>query len=219
MTAKGGFITLVPVNRLDKAKGRLDGLLSPEERAALALITTRTVVDGATGLGPVAVLTADETVSHEFRSRVRILEEEPALRGLNAQLESGLRRLAEYESVLILHADLPLAAMDGLRAFMEAAPGGNSVTIVRPADGGTNAMLLRPPGRFSLAYGVGSCAKHVEAAERAGMTVTVMHSPELEVDLDTPEDVAALLATEAGRASKAGAYLVGRGVEGRLAAN
>jgi 2-phospho-L-lactate/phosphoenolpyruvate guanylyltransferase len=219
VTADADFITLIPVNRLDQAKGRLDGLLSPEERSSLALITTQTVVAAAAALGPMAVLTADELVRKQFRSAARILDEDAGLRGLNAQLESALERLSDYGSVLILHADLPLADSDSLRAFVEAAAADNSVTIVRPADGGTNAMLLRPPGRFPLAYGVDSCALHVKAAERAGMAVTVVASAALEIDLDTPEDLEALLATAGGRDSSAGRYLVSCGVEERLAAS
>jgi len=219
VTSEHGFITLIPVNRLERAKGRLEKLLTPEERSTLAMITTRTVVDAAVALGPVAILTADEAVKTAFGAEARILNEDPGLRGLNPQLESGLKRLGEYRSILILHADLPLASTAQLSLVSEGAKGEGSVAIVRPADGGTNAMLLRPPGRFALAYGTGSCALHTKAAEDAGMAVATVESADLEVDLDTPEDVAALLASETGRASKAGQFLLVRGVEGRLDAS
>jgi 2-phospho-L-lactate guanylyltransferase (CobY/MobA/RfbA family) len=51
-------------------------------------------------------------------------------------------------------------------------------------------MLIRRPGRFALAYGIGSHAKHAAAAEQAGFAVTTVPSPALELDLDTPADIA-----------------------------
>ena len=216
MTEEGSFLTLVPVNRLQKAKGRLEGLLSADERSSLAMITTRTVIEAARGLGPVAILTADRHVTEEFRGVATVLNEDPDRRGLNAQLEGALALLVHFRSVLILHADLPLATTEELTTLVARAAEANSVTIVRPHDGGTNAMLLRPPGHFPLAYGRDSCARHVKAAEEAGMTATLVPSTGLEIDIDTPKDIVALLADVQGRESAAGQYLLRQSVERRL---
>ena len=215
MTAPTGVITLIPVNRLDRAKGRLESLLSAEERAELARITTRTVVGAATAIGPVAILTADPEVRRLFHDSTRLIDEDPSLRGLNAQLEGALDRLDGFGSVLILHADLPLASAAAIQSVVDAAEE-SVVPIVRPPDGGTNAMVINSRRRFSLAYGKGSCARHTEAAESQDLTVTRVPSPDLEVDLDTPEDVAALLSQDRGRACEAGRYLLALGVDQRL---
>ncbi|MGE5595394.1 MAG: 2-phospho-L-lactate guanylyltransferase [Hyphomicrobiales bacterium] len=183
---------LVPVNEPQRAKGRLASHLSPEQRVALASATLRSVLAACKQAGfETVVLTGDPLVgeiAEEFG--VRVLPEEPRRRGLNGQLEGALERLdAPPEGVLILHADLPLAAAAELRRLAEAAPPAPSVTLVSSDDGGTNAMLLRPPGRFPLAYGVGSFEKHRRAAQAAGMTVQVVSSEELSLDLDTPADI------------------------------
>ena len=78
-------------------------------------------------------------------------------------------------------------------------------------------MLLRPPGRFALAYGRGSGDLHEAAARAAGLTVRRAEVPALSLDLDTPGDVRTLLATAEGRETEAGRYLVGIGVEKREA--
>jgi 2-phospho-L-lactate guanylyltransferase len=209
-----GPVTVIPVNRLDRAKGRLADLLSVEERASLQLHTLKTVVAAVRGAGlEPRVLTADETIARELPG-VEVVPEQAALSGLNAQLETAIRGLQE---VLILHADLPLASGAEVRSLVESAPHGLSVTMVRSPDGGTNAMLLRPPGRFALAYGPDSHAKHSSAAEAAGMSVTTVDSPALSLDLDTRADVAALLASEPGRLSPAGRYLLSIGADERLA--
>ncbi len=208
---------LIPVNRLDRAKRRLAALLTPAERAELVRRTLATVLEAAAGAGmEAAVLTADEGVRAELSGRVRMLGEAPALEGLSAQIERAAERLGAAE-LLILHADLPLATGAALRDLVTQAPPAPSATLVRAADGGTNAMLLRPPGRFALAYGRGSGDRHEAAARRAGAAARRVDAPALALDLDTPEDARRLLAEAAGRETAAGRYLVGIGVEGRAA--
>ena len=211
------LMVLIPVNRLDRAKGRLAALLSPDERAELVRRSLATVLDAVAeaGMAPV-VLTADEAVRALLPGGVRALAEEPDLRGLSAQLERAAGRLA-VDELLILHADLPLATAQALRDLAAQAPPAPSMTLVRPADGGTNAMLLRPPGRFPLAYGVGSGDRHEASARAAGLTVRRAPIPALALDLDTPADVRALLAHPSGRECAAGRYLLALGVEARPA--
>ena len=208
---------LIPVNRLDRAKGRLAALLEPEERAELVRRSLGTVLEAVQGAGLEAVvLTSDEAVRSALPAGIRTLAEEPGLRGLSAQLERAAERLG-VDELLILHADLPLATAEALRDLVEQAPTAPSVTLVRPGDGGTNAMLLRPPGRFPLAYGKGSGDLHEASARQAGLAVRRAEAPALALDLDTPADVRTLLAEPAGRECEAGRYLLGIGVEGREA--
>lgn len=202
---------LIPVNELGRAKGRLAEMLDPATRASLALATVGTVVEAvrAAGHEPV-LLTRDERVRASFEDDATMLDENPAARGLNAQLESAIARLAAagaLDELLILHADLPLATAAAVREIIGAAPAPPSVTLVESPDGGTNAMLVRPPGRFALAYGRGSFALHRAAAEKAGMRVAAIRAPGLALDLDTPADVERLMASPEGRNSAAGKVL------------
>ena len=208
---------LIPVNRLDRAKGRLATLLEPEERAELVRRSLAGVLAAVKGAGMKAVvLTSDEAVRAELAGGVGVLEEDPELRGLSAQLERATERLG-VEEMLILHADLPLVTAGALQDLVAQAPDAPSATLVRPGDGGTNAMLLRPPGRFALAYGRGSGDLHEAAAREAGLAVRRADVPALALDLDTPSDVRELLSTAEGRASEAGRYLVEVGIEEREA--
>ncbi len=208
---------LIPVNRLDRAKGRLAALLEPAERAELVRRSLAAVLAAVEGAGMKAVvLTSDEAVAAQTPAGVRALGEDPDLRGLSAQLERASGLLA-VEELLILHADLPLVTAEALRELVAQAPPAPSATLVRPGDGGTNAMLLRPPGRFPLAYGRGSGDLHEAAAREAGLAVRRADVPALALDLDTPSDVRELLSTAEGRASEAGRYLVEIGIEGREA--
>ncbi len=208
---------LIPVNRLDRAKGRLADLLEPEERAELVRRSLSAVLAAVEGAGMVAVvLTSDQAVRAILPADVRVLSEDPHLQGLSAQVERAAGLLGVQE-LLILHADLPLVTAEALRDLVTQAPEAPSATLVRPRDGGTNAMLLRPPGRFPLAYGRGSGDLHESAAREAGLAVRRADTPALALDLDTPADVRVLLSAADGRASEAGRYLVEIGIEGREA--
>ena len=208
---------LIPVNRLDRAKGRLAALLEPAERAELVRRSLAGVLAAVEGAGMEAVvLTSDEAVEAEVPAGVQVLEEDADLHGLSAQLERAADRLGA-EELLILHADLPLVTAEALRELVAQAPEAPSATLVRPGDGGTNAMLLRPPGRFPLAYGRGSGDLHEAAAREAGLAVRRADVPALALDLDTPADVRELLSTTEGRETAAGRYLVEIGIEGREA--
>jgi 2-phospho-L-lactate guanylyltransferase (CobY/MobA/RfbA family) len=77
-------------------------------------------------------------------------------------------------------------------------------------------MLLRPPGRFPLCYGIDSAARHGAAARDAGFYVSVVRSPSLELDLDTPDDIRTLLSSALGRETRAGRLLLAMGVDDRL---
>jgi 2-phospho-L-lactate guanylyltransferase len=208
---------LIPVNRLGQAKGRLAGVLSQEEREGLALVTLETVLRAA-GAGAV-VLTPDERVVAHVHGRARIIPESPGERGLNAQLEYAMRALladgTARDGLLILHADLPLATAEAIETIAALGAEENTAVLVESRDGGTNAMLLNPPGKFSLAYGAGSFEKHRTAAKAAGMRVVVNHNRELSLDLDTPDDITELLRAPRGRQGAAGRYLQSAGVERR----
>jgi 2-phospho-L-lactate guanylyltransferase len=205
---------VVPVNRLDRAKGRLEGVLAADERRDLALATLETVVEAVARAGlRASILTADGLVSERFAARATILPESDGARGLNGQLENAIRGL---EEVLILHADLPLVSEDDIGGIAAAATPAPSVELSRSRDGGTNAMLLRPPGLFALAYGPGSWQKHHDAAVAAGCAVERFDSPGLELDLDTAADLELFLRREGWEQTHAGAALArtafGRGV-------
>ena len=210
----------MPVKPPSQAKERLADTLEQSERRELAVATLRTVVQAIAAAGlELAVVTPDrEAVAGLLPPGTVVIAESAAVQGLTAQIEAALARpsFAAFSHVLILHADLPLASADALRAL--AACANDGLTMVESADGGTNALLAPLPLRFRLQYGRGSFGKHQTAAVAAGSLVSSLVSPALALDLDTPGDLRTLLSTPEGRSSPAGRLLVGWGLPERLAA-
>jgi 2-phospho-L-lactate guanylyltransferase len=200
-------VVIVPVNRLDRAKGRLADVLTPPQRSELALATLATVLAAVEGTDSRAlILSADPAVRDAVAAPHEAADEDRAVSGLNQQLAAAIRVL-DAPGVVILHGDLPLVTAGALKSVLDAAPAAPSVTLVESGDGGTNVMLLRPARIIALHYGRGSAALHRTAAASAGASVTTVEVPEIALDLDTPADIQRLLGSEQGRTSAAGRLL------------
>ncbi len=210
---------LVPVKRLTGAKKRLADVLSEDERTALSHAMLEDVLSAlrsANGLAGTAVVTADEEAVAVARQYGAATIADRAS-GLNEALTEASNVLATYaaKGVLIVHADLPLASSSEITAVVEHAGPAPSATLVPArADGGSNAMLLKPPNTIELAYGEGSFAKHRTAAHQAGLDVRALDSAGLGLDIDRPEDLEALLADPTP--CKTRDYLLASGIADRL---
>ena len=79
---------------------------------------------------------------------------------------------------LVVNADLPMATTEALRRLSVAG-----AALVAAADGTTNALSLPVPARFAPRYGPGSAAAYAAAGF---VSVSI---PELELDVDTSEDL------------------------------
>ena len=83
------------------------------------------------------------------------------------------------------------------------APGPGVVIVPDRHGAGTNALLIAPPEAIEPAFGPGSFARHAALAHAAGARVRIGRLPSLELDVDTPGDLAALRAALAARAGGA----------------
>jgi len=209
-------VALIPVRPLERAKGRLSGLLSAEARAALMSATLRTVIEAASGAGLIpVVLTADRQAATAAGPLALILDEDPAAQGLTGQVAAAIPRIealagAAPELIVVLHADLPLASPEAVQDLLAAVPPAPSVTLVPSADGGTTVLVLNGGaviGSFGFAYGPGSAAAHGESGRALGIEPAIVAIAALSLDLDTPDDVAAFLALPEAPGTPAGAVL------------
>ena len=187
----------IPVKSLQGAKTRLSPVLSPEERARLAVAMFDDVL-AACRLLPgweVWVITREREIRRraEREGQRALAETGGTLRQAIRQLEveAGLGGCTELAVVL---ADLPFATH---RALAGVLNGPSSVAAV-PAisDGGTNVLVRRPPTVIPARFGRSSFQKHRAEAYRRGVTYESIDSPALGFDLDRPADLGAVLEAE-----------------------
>jgi 2-phospho-L-lactate guanylyltransferase len=115
---------------------------------------------------------------------------EAAVVGIEQALERGIER------TLLVPGDCPLLDPAELDALIAHPSAPRSVLIVPDRHGsGTNALLLTPPDAMTPAFGPGSAARHQQLADAQGVSPDLVSVPSLALDVDTPEDLAALQAT------------------------
>lgn len=197
------------------SKRRLAGLLDPDERARLSRAMLADVL-GALLATPIVervlLLTPTGDTDNLIGRGVNGLPSDPRLTlldepadgangtdrdGLNVALWQAQAVAAEAGagSLLILPADLPLLLPTDIAAIFDAASRSGIVLAPDREAGGTNALLLSPPAAFATAFGVESFARHRALAAQAALPYAVVERPGLALDLDTPADVAAVLAS------------------------
>ena len=192
---------VVPLRTLEGGKSRLGEALDAEERGALVVGMLCYLLDAVRAWGAaeaVHVVSPDRTLLH-----LAAAAGANPIRQREGDLNAGLRLARTVAlaggatALLVLPADLPLVAPDALARFLDAADAalaagsGHPLVAIAAADarGGTNALLLAPPGVIELAFGPDSLERHLREAAAAGATVQIVTDPALAFDLDTPDDL------------------------------
>lgn len=123
--------------------------------------------------------------------------------GLNEALTIAAEHLSSLgvETMLVLPMDAPLTTCADLETIFEVGETSDVVVVPSIGDGGTNALLLRPPGAMEPRFGPKSLEGHLQGAERLGLRATVLPVDNLSCDLDTAEDLRSVLETSQGHAS------------------
>lgn len=183
---------LVPVKAFAAGKARLAPALSAPEREALARTMAERVVAAAAPL-PVAVACDDDDVAAWAHAQGAEVVWTPGV-GLDGAVQQGCELLVAGGAgrVVVCHADLPRAA--GLARLADASDGFEGITFVPDRrDDGTNVASVPAAAiaaGFTFAYGPGSFGRHVAEAGRVDVPVRVLRLPELQWDVDTPDDLA-----------------------------
>jgi 2-phospho-L-lactate/phosphoenolpyruvate guanylyltransferase len=193
---------VVPAKRLSGALRRLAPALPRPLRRELQVAMLEDVFSacaGAPGLAGLLVVSSDPEVAAQARrlARAEVIADHDPPRGMNGAVARGLDWAEEAGAgaALVLTADLPLIRPDDVAAVLGAARPGPSAVLVPSHDGtGTNAMLLRPPRAIAPRLGPRSLGRHLAQAARRGVAVERLERPRVALDIDTPRDLAALIA-------------------------
>jgi 2-phospho-L-lactate guanylyltransferase len=189
---------LIPIKDLGGAKARLDGVLADGARRELVVAMYRDVLAAATScsaIDRVSVVSNDaDALAIAKSAGAEAIPDGPSSGsgpGLNDALTSAAQALAARgaKRLIVLLADLPLA---NVAAIERVARADADVAIVPSPDGGTNALVLAP-GALEFQYGPGSAAKHIAAAEAAGLRVATLDELSLQLDIDTRDDLERLV--------------------------
>jgi 2-phospho-L-lactate guanylyltransferase (CobY/MobA/RfbA family) len=176
----------------------------------------------AEGIDRVVVVTSDADIAgHARRSGALVFDEADQV-SHSVSADAACLRAIEMgaTTALLVPIDVPLATAADFTALAAAA--GQPVTraaahavaqalqpsfyspqvapeprliVVPSTDGtGTNALSRTPPNVIESRFGPGSCRAHFDQARAKSVHAELLRLPRLMFDIDTPEDVAQLLA-------------------------
>lgn len=192
-------VAILPVKRFASAKRRLDGALASGARRALAeamFSDVLTALRRVTSIDAVLVVTADpgaQRIAEGYGARAI---EDPAESGQDQAVArgAGVARELGAAQVLCLAGDCPLIDPQEIETLLgKPRTASRFAVLVADRHGtGTNALLLSPPDALEPRYGPGSFERHLEIARAAEVPVEVAELPSLALDVDTPDDLAAL---------------------------
>ncbi len=194
---------IVPVRGLPAGKTRLAALLTPDQRNRLVRAMLEDVIAAlrsTASVDRITIFSRDAAAAREAESLgVDFLHQPPDVRDLNAGLAFAQEQRAAAGALLIVPADVPLLSAADVDAVVASGAARESVVIVPADDGGTNGLLLRPPGIVAPSFGTDSAKRHEDAARAAGATCRTVQSQSWALDIDRPEDLARLLAVVEAR--------------------
>lgn len=212
-------LAVLPIKSFDAAKQRLGDALDPNTRRVLAeamftdvLIALRrcAMIEGVL---VVTINHAAQRIAAGYGAMV--LEDrqqghnDAAIHGIGRALELGAKR------VLLVPGDCPLLDPAELDDLVDSHPPRRSAVIVPDRHGtGTNALLLSPPDAMSPSFGPGSRQRHERLARATRLDWQTVEVGSLGLDVDTPEDLAAV---EAALAASRGGAAHTRGMLRQLA--
>ncbi|HLQ32769.1 MAG TPA: 2-phospho-L-lactate guanylyltransferase [Chloroflexota bacterium] len=193
MAAGVKTVAVVPAKSLAAAKSRLAPVLDEQQRAEVSLEMLRAVLEQLRQLpdfSAYAVLSSDERALDLARQLgASALEERQG--SLNRALYLGRAWAlgADAGALLVVLSDLPLVQAGDLAELLRIDA---DVVIAPSKDGGTNALLLRPPEAIPFRFGRASARHHQLEAQKRGLRVSLLERERLAFDVDTPQDLEAI---------------------------
>jgi 2-phospho-L-lactate guanylyltransferase len=192
-------LAILPIKSFGEAKQRLAPGFNAATRRALAEAMFSDVLVAlrrTSSVSDILVVTADhgaQRIAGGYGATV--LDDDD--RGHNVAAVNGIREalMSGADRALLVPGDCPMLDPKELEQLIARPVPERSALIVPDRHGtGTNALLLTPPEAMTPAFGPGSCQRHVEHARADETEPGVVEISSLALDVDTPEDFAALQA-------------------------
>jgi 2-phospho-L-lactate guanylyltransferase len=192
-------VAILPVKSFAQAKQRLAPSIDFGHRRALVeamYSDTLVALRRTRGIDRIFVVTSERVAARIAEGDgITVLEDtasshsEAVKLGINRAIEVGAER------VLLVPGDCPLLDSGELEALLAHPVPERSALIVPDRHGeGTNALLLTPPTALVPSFGEGSRQRHTQLALSQGTHPEAVDVPGLGLDIDTPEDLQALVA-------------------------
>lgn len=195
---------IVAVNARALCKTRLADVLDADDRRRLACDMLARVLEAVRATREVSRVVVVSPERDDLPADVPVVIDPGT--GLNDALDVARRHVLAAGAcpLLVLPGDLPQVTPADLERLVAAGRRAGVAIATNQAGIGTNGLYLSRPQGFRFCFGPASRREHESEATRQGFRATVVRTPGLLADLDTPADVVAWsVARHADRASHA----------------
>ena len=212
---------VLPAKDFNDAKQRLASVLDADARRGLFQAMFEDVLSSlcaVEALQGVLVVTRDATAAALAEKHGAQVLREDENRGQTAAVEAAASWLAGQgaDGMIALPGDIPLVPPSEIAEVLAVHDSERGMTIVPAQDErGSNCIAVSPPDLISFHFGNDSFKPHLRAAEEAGVTPRIVRLPGIGLDIDRPDDLAALIDSEG--ATRAQNWLKETGIAQRLA--
>jgi len=184
--------TIVPVNKIERAKKRLSGELTFDEKKELLLCMLSDVLSTLSKMRDkikTVLISPDnlKKIADEYGAEF-MLEEDKDDVNHSVALATSYAKEKRADAVLFLPADMPLVRRSDIEEILSLGER-YSVVISRTGDNGTGVLFRKPPDAIPTFFGKNSFSAHKEYAEKKGIALKVLAEESISFDIDKKEDL------------------------------
>ncbi|MBO7719294.1 MAG: 2-phospho-L-lactate guanylyltransferase [Methanosphaera sp.] len=190
------LVCIIPVSSFSNSKTRLSPFLSDSERRKLLKVMLKDIVSNIRGQVEDIILVSRDDGVLEYARQLNVSfvkEGEHENNFLNNALLDAIRNVRlnyPNHDILILPSDIPLVKPE----HIESAKNSQTDLVLSPSKGGgTNLLLFNSDFDFIPLFGDMSYFNHMNEAYTSNMTVNIIESFYLSLDVNTNEDLGEIL--------------------------
>lgn len=190
------LIAIIPVSSFNESKTRLSPFLSDDERIELLKVMLNDIINIIRDEVNEIVLVSKDSDVKNFAKELNVnfvSEKNHENDFLNNALSDAICEVKmnfPHNDILILPADIPLIKPQHIATLKNMD---NDLIISPSKGGGTNLLCFNNEYEFKTLFGEMSYFKHVNAANELGMSINLIESFYISLDMNTPEDLGELL--------------------------
>lgn len=183
---------IVPVNKIERAKKRLSGEITQDEKKELLFCLVRDVLASLSKIKNklrILLISPDnlKEIADEYGAEF-VLEDDRDDVNYSVKYANFCAKKKKADATLFLPADMPLVKSEDIEEVLELGKK-HSIVISRTDDNGTGILFRRPPDIIPTFFGKNSFSAHKEYAEKKGVSMAVIYRESLSFDIDEREDL------------------------------
>ena len=190
------LIAIIPVSNFNESKTRLSPFLSEEERIELLKVMLKDIITVIANEVDEIVLVSKDNNVKEYAKKLNVnfvrerKHEDDFLNNAISDAVEEVRINFPDRDILILPSDIPMIKQQHIATVKNME---NDLIISPSKGGGTNLLCFNNEFDYKTHFGNMSYFKHLNTANDLGMSINLIESFYLSLDMNTPEDLGELL--------------------------